>query len=109
MWSDKQKQTTLRAAKDEELQVLGFGRDGFCYSFSAPINTLPQLEDSACLEWTLKFYLSKYLRKGDEEKKRNLYCSFVVALEAATRDGDLIRGIKLPSGDAVVTLRTKMR
>ncbi|CAG9323757.1 unnamed protein product [Blepharisma stoltei] len=98
-----QKQTCLRAAKDEELQVLGFGREGFCYGYTALINVLPKIEDSECIGKTLKFCLSKFIQKKDEELKRTLYSSFAVELEAFTRDEDVIRSLRLPSGDAMVT------
>ncbi|CAG9310493.1 unnamed protein product [Blepharisma stoltei] len=108
MWSKKQKQTSLRAAKDEELQVLDFGRDGYCYGFGAPVNVLPKIEDTGCHGKTLKFYLSKFVLRRGEEAKRSLYSSFIIALEANTGDGEVLRILKLLSGDAVVTFGEDM-
>ncbi|CAG9336183.1 unnamed protein product [Blepharisma stoltei] len=101
--SSKQKQIILKAAKDEEIQVLGFGRGGFCYGFSTPVTNLPKIDDRECLGFTLKFYLSKFLKKGDEEIKLSLHGSFIIALETCSRVGDILRSLRLPSGDAVVT------
>ncbi|CAG9318918.1 unnamed protein product [Blepharisma stoltei] len=101
--SQKRKKTvTLKAAQNEDLQFLGLSSGGTFFGYAAPMEILPEIQENHLLEHAIKVYLSKYARKDDLASKRELYSALMLALEQATKPGEILRCRQLPSGDAMV-------
>ncbi|CAG9314879.1 unnamed protein product [Blepharisma stoltei] len=107
MESVKKKTVVLKAAQDAELQHLGLSESGTFFGFTAPTETLPELQESRMLENSMKVYLSKYLNRSKDNREQNvekkeLFLALMIALEIETKPGEILRCRQLPSGDVVV-------